>query len=55
MKKNHFYFLPRLNLNYRKIPKISHGLIVLKGCFSGANFWWGLHKEGNLRFKIGYA
>ena len=31
------------------------GLTFFKGPFSGAYFWRGLSKEGNLRFKIDWA
>ena len=48
---------------YRKIPKISPGLIFFKGPFRGAYFWEGLilggayigrglSTEGHLRLKI---
>ena len=40
---------------YRKIPKISPGLIFFKGPFRGAYFWRGLYSEGNFRFKINWA
>ena len=41
--------------NYRKILKISPGLIFFKGPFLGAYFWRGLSTEGNLRLKIDWA
>ena len=41
--------------SYRKNPKISPGLIFLKGPFCGAYFWRGLSTKGNLRFKIDWA
>ena len=40
---------------YRKILKISPGLIFFKGPFWGAYFWRGLSTEGNLHFKIDWA
>ena len=42
-------------MNYRKIPKISPGLIFVKGPFRGAYIRRGLCTEGNLRFKIDWA
>ena len=49
-------------INYRKIPKISLGLIFFKGPFGAVYFWRGLYcsrgglsTEGNLRFKIDWA
>ena len=40
---------------YRKIAKISPGLIFFKGPFWGAYFWRGLSTEGNLHFKIDWV
>ena len=42
-------------MNYRKIPKISPGLMLFKGPFRGAYIRRGLCTEGNLRFKIDWA
>ena len=42
-------------MNYRKIPKISPGLMLFKGPFRGAYIRTGLCTEGNLRFKIDWA
>ena len=51
---------PLTIFRYRKIPKISPGLIFFKGPFWGAYFWRGLYSrglptEGNFRFKIDWA
>ena len=40
---------------YRKIRKISTGVIFFKGPFWEAYFWRGLSTEGNLRFEIDLA
>ena len=42
-------------MNYRKIPKISPGLVFLKGPFPGAYIRRGLCMEGNMCFKIDWA
>ena len=51
----HIITWPVCVLSYRKIPKISPGLIFFKGPFWEAYFWRGLSTEGNLRFKINWA
>ena len=43
------------HIKYRKIPKISCGLIFFKALFEGLIFRRGLTMEGNLRFKIDWA
>ena len=43
------------HIKYRKIPKISCGLIFFKALFEGFIFRRGLTMEGNLRFKIDWA
>ena len=43
------------HIKYRKIPKISCGLIFFKALFQGFIFRRGLTMEGNLRFKIDWA
>ena len=43
------------HIKYRKIPKISCGLIFFKALFEGLVFRRGLTMEGNLRFKIDWA
>ena len=43
------------HIKYRKIPKISCGLIFFKALFEGLIFRRGLTMGGNLRFKIDWA
>ena len=43
------------HIKYRKIPKISCGLIFFKALFEGLILRRGLTMEGNLRFKIDWA
>ena len=43
------------HIKYRKIPKISCGLIFFIALFEGLIFRRGLTMEGNLRFKIDWA
>ena len=43
------------HIKYRKIPKISCGLLFFKALFEGLIFRRGLTMEGNLRFKIDWA
>ena len=43
------------HVKYRKIPKISCGLIFFKALFEGLILRRGLTMEGNLRFKIDWA
>ena len=43
------------HIKYRKIPKISCGLIFFKALFEGLIFRRGLTMEENLHFKIDWA